>query len=108
MDKSEKPPVTTTVTVAGLNAGNPSSLTTTTRAVNSQGIARHITQRVAVRDADLFQRLCAEVSQGDEISVTLVTDWSATDYRMSLVDFAKLTADVSRPMPTRELAAQAA
>ncbi len=99
---------TTTATVVAVTAGDPPSLTTIKRAVNPQGITRHITQKVAVRDDALFQRLCAEVSPGDEIRVTLVTDWSATDYMMSLVAFAKGTADAPAALPVKELASQAA
>jgi len=69
---------------------------------------RHTTQRVAVRDGTLFKRLCAEVSPGDELQVTLVTDWSATDYMMSLVDFVKASETVPAATPAKELAAQAA
>ncbi len=108
MNEPTETRITTTATVVAVAAGDPPSLTTIKRAVNPRGIARHITQKVAVRDDALFKRLCAEVSPGDEIQVTLVTDWSATDYMMSLVAFASLTADIPAAPPVKELAAQSA
>ncbi len=59
--------ITTTATVVAIAAGDPPALTIVKRAVNPQGIARHITQKVAVRDARLFERLRAEVGKGDGI-----------------------------------------
>jgi len=99
--------ITTTTTVVAITPGTPPALTTVKRAVNPQGIARHITQKVAVRDARLFERLCAEVSKGDEIKTILVTDLSAADYSMTLIDFTKAAEDVP-VAPARELAAQSA
>jgi len=108
MAEATETEVTTTTTVVAVAAGNPPSLTTIKRAVSSQGVARHITQKVAVRDEALFKRLCAEVSRGDEIRVILVTDFSAKDYMMSLVDFAKTVGGTAAALPVRELASQAA
>lgn len=108
MAEAMKSEITTTATVVAITAGNPPALTTVKRAVNPQGIARHITQKVAVRDAHLFERLRAEVGKGDEIAATLVTDLAATDYTMSLVDFVKAAEDVPAAAPVRELATQSA
>lgn len=108
MPESTKSEITTTATVVAITAGDPPTLTTVKRAVNPQGIARHITQKVAVRDARLFKRLHAEVEKGDEIKTTLVTDLSAVDYTMSLVDFVKAAEDVPAAATVRELAAQSA
>lgn len=107
MSEPTETQITTTATVVAVAAGDPPSLTTIKRAVNPQGIARHIMQKVAVRDEALFERLCVEVAKGDEIRVTLVTDWSATDYTMSLVDFVRAVEDVPAA-PARMVAAQVA
>lgn len=107
MAKNTKSEITTTATVVAITAGDPPALTTVKRAINPQGIARHITQKVAVRDARLFERLRAEVREGDEIQTTLVTDLSAVDYTMSVVDFARAAEDAPAD-PSRELAAQSA
>ena len=77
--------------MVSLAAGDPPSLTIVKCAVNAQGITRHITQQVAVRNYALFQRLCPEVSKDDDLRLTLVTNLSAVDYRMTLVDFSRLT-----------------
>ena len=108
MAETIKTEITTTATVVAITAGDPPALTTVKRAVSPQGGARHITQKVAVRDAHLFGRLCAEVNKGDEIKATLVTDLSAADYFMTLVDFSKATEDVPAVPSARELASQAA
>ena len=107
MAETTKTEIMTTATVVAITAGEPPSLTTLKRAVNPHGVARHITQKVAVRDARLFERLRAEVRKGDEIKVILVTDLSAADYFMTLVDFTKAAEDVPTA-PIRELSSQAA
>ena len=108
MPESTKSEITTTATVIAITAGDPPALTTVKRAVNPQGIMRHITQKVAVRDTALFERLRAEVGRGDEIKTTLVTDLSAADYTMPLVDFVKAAEDLPAAATVRELAAQSA
>lgn len=79
--------VTTTVTVADLVPGNPPALVTIKRAVNTQGIARHLTQRILVPNTSLAQRLFTEVRRGDEITLTLTITWAAESYETELTDF---------------------
>lgn len=88
MAEMTKTEVTTTVTVADLVPGDPSALVAVKRAVNSQGIARHITQRISIRSAELARRLFAEVQRGDEVTLTLTTVWADDDYETELSDFA--------------------
>ena len=40
---------------------------------------KHISEKVAVIDKDLFQRLISEVKVGDEIEATTVTSWPSLD-----------------------------
>ncbi len=87
MAETTKTEVTTTVIVTDLIPGDPPALVTVKRAVNSQGNVRHITQRIAVRDRSLAQRLFAEVRPGDEITLTLTTTWAAESYETDLCDF---------------------
>jgi len=61
---------------------------TTKRAVNSQGIARHLTQKVSVTNPLLAQRLFSEVQRGDEVTLTLTTTWTADSYETLLTDFS--------------------
>ena len=107
MSETTETQFSATTTVVAITAGDPPALTTVKRAVNPQGIARHTTQKVAVRDARLFERLRAEVSKGDEIKTILVTDLSTADYSMTLVDFTNAAEDVPAA-PIRELATQSA
>ncbi len=80
--------VTTAVTVADLISGERPALVAVKRIVNSQGISRHLTQKVSVSSLALAQRLFAEVHRGDEITLTLTTTWTADSYETLLTDFA--------------------
>ena len=80
--------VITIVSVVDLLPGSPPALITVKRAVNLQGIARHITQKILVRDAGLAQRLFAEVRPGDEVTLTLTTIWTDTSYETDVTSFA--------------------
>lgn len=82
-----KTEVTTTVIVADLVPGEPPALVAVKRAVNSQGVARHLTQKVTVTSPALAQRLFTEVHRGDEITLTLTTTWAAESYETVLTDF---------------------
>jgi len=98
MAETTKTEVITTVIVADIILGDPLALVTVKRAVNSQGIARHITQKTLVRDPNLAQRLFAEVRRGDEVTLTLTTTWTAESYETNLTDFVVplKTEDTSR------------
>lgn len=87
MSDPTKTEVTTTVIVADLIPDEPPALVTVKRAVNSQGIARHLTQKVTITNPALAQRLFAEVQRGDEITLTLTTTWTADTYETLLTDF---------------------
>ena len=88
MTDTTKTEVTTTVIVADLIPSNPPAIMTTKRAVNSQGIARHLTQKVSVTNPLLAQRLFSEVQRGDEVTLTLTTTWTADSYETLLTDFS--------------------
>ena len=108
MNESSVITMTTLSTVVGIVEGDPPSLVTVKYAVNSRGIGRHITQRMAFADRCLFDRFAAEVHKGEEVRLTTFTDWSAANFRTKLVDFEKLTTDAPAPSPAKELVAQAA
>ena len=59
------------------------------------GGKRLFTQKVAVTDAVLFQRLCAEVRIGDKIQATVATVWSRDQYTTRLTNFCPLSATIS-------------
>ena len=87
MSETTKTEVTTTVMVADLIPGERPALIAVKRAVNSQGVARHLTQKVRISSTALAQRLFAEVQRGDEITLTLTTTWSEESYETLLTDF---------------------
>ncbi len=73
------------------------------------GGKRLFTQKVAVTDTVLFQRLCKEVHVGDTkqkcekahvgdmIKATVVTDWRSDHYTTRLETFEKISVPVSVP-----------
>ena len=79
--------MTTIVIVADLIPGERPALIAVKCAVNSLGIARHLTQKVLVPSTALAQRLFAEVQRGDEITLTLTTNWTEDSYEIQLTDF---------------------
>jgi hypothetical protein len=87
MAETIKTEVITTVVVTDIIPGDPLALVTVKRAINSQGIARHITQKTLVRDPNLARRLFAEVRRGDEVTLTLTTAWTAESYETEISDF---------------------
>ena len=104
MTKTE---VTTTLTIVDLIPGDPPALVTVKRAVNPSGIARHMTQKVLVRDPALAQRLFAEVQRGDEVTLTLTTTWAAENYETDLTNFAlpiRLESNSPKEAPTLQTA----
>lgn len=60
-----------------------------------KGGKRLFTQKVAVTDAALFQRLCAEVRIGDIIQATVATVWHRDQYATHLAAFCPLSTFVS-------------
>lgn len=89
--------VTSRVKVTDILPGDPPAILTVERAVNSSGAVRHFTQKVPVCDANLFRRLSSEVNKGDEITVTIVTEWYEADYTSCLADYSLLPQNTAAP-----------
>lgn len=87
MSDVTKTEVATTIIIADLTPSDPPAIVTVKRAVNSEGSARHLTQKVMVPNLVLAHRLFAEVQRGDEITLTLTTTWTANSYETQLTDF---------------------
>ena len=48
------------------------------------------TQKLRIADPDLMRRLQTEVHPGNEISITITTDWHDDAYRSSLTGYSVL------------------
>jgi hypothetical protein len=84
----EREDITVTVTVLGIQPGNPPRLLTGERLSRDGKPGKLFQQAVPVPDADLFARLTAQVCTGDMISVTVTTEWYEDGYKTYLTDFA--------------------
>jgi len=94
--------VTSKVEVLDIIAGEPTYLLTAQRAARPDGKVRTITQKVAVLDASVLHRLYENANKGDEIEVTIVTEWSKNGYSTYLFDFRPISAPtegVTSPTP---------
>ena len=81
---------TSKVEVLDIIAGEPAYLLIAQHATRRDGKQRTITQKVRVLDATLFSRFSATVNKGDEVEVTIVTEWSKRGYTTHLSDFRSL------------------
>ena len=63
------------------------------RLVNGRG--RTISEKVPVPDATLWRHFTSDVSKGDEIRITVETDWSDPDLATRLTDFTVVTAPLA-------------
>jgi hypothetical protein len=79
--------VTRTVQVLDILPGDPPQILTAERLRRNGRPGRLFQQLVPVPDNSLFARLTAQVSKGDTITITVVTEWRATDYRSYLCEF---------------------
>lgn len=86
--------VTVRGTVTGLVPGSPPTLAFYQRLSVMGGKEKTFTQWLKVPDDDLFRRLQEQVRPGDEIEVTVTTDWDDEDYDTYLTDF---TPPITRP-----------
>lgn len=84
----EREIVNTIVTVRGIVADDPPLLSFEQRLKGLNGTEKLHSQWVAILDAALLRRLEHEVVPGDEIAVTLASDWTDDDYATSLLDFS--------------------
>jgi hypothetical protein len=80
-------PITRTVELVEVVAGDPPAIVTRERLVGMGGRTRTFTQKIAVVDPTLYRRLLRDVTSGDGVEVTTATDWSAAGARTYLVDF---------------------
>lgn len=97
--------VTNRVTVLDVIPGEPAFLLIGQLAARADGNKRTITQKVRVLD-DVFSRIRATVSKGDEIEVTIVTEWSKLGYASYMSDFCSDVHD-SELLHTPTMAAKA-
>ena len=94
--------VTSKVKVVDIQVGEPAYLLTAQCAARPDGKVRTITQKVRVLDTALLSRLTASIEKGDEIEMTIVTEWSQTGYSTYLFDFRAIPAqaeDGTSPLP---------
>jgi hypothetical protein len=85
--------ITRTVTLVDLVMGDPPAIITRERLVGRGGRTRTFTQKITVPDQELFRRVRERTAKGDEIEITTVTDWSATELPTFLTDFAVAKRD---------------
>jgi hypothetical protein len=83
----EKEAITVTVTVLGIQPGNPPRLLIGERLSDNGKPGKFFQQSVPVLDVDLFARLASQVCTGDTISVTVTTEWYEDGYKTYLTDF---------------------
>jgi hypothetical protein len=88
--------VTRTVQVLDIVPGDPPHILTAERLHRDGKPGRLFQQLVPIPDTQLFARLASEVSKGDTVTVTVVTDWCGTDYRSYLSDFAPCASEASK------------
>ena len=84
--------VTSRVKVLDIIIGDPASLLIAQSAVRPDGKVRTITQKIRIQDAAVLSRLAATVNKGDDIEVTVVTEWSKSGYSTSLCDFRAVSS----------------
>ena len=80
--------VSTSVTVTGLVPGDPPMLAFIKRLRHKGGEEKVHSQWSPVPDSEVFRRLQTEVSAGDQIEVTLVTEWDDDSITTHVADFA--------------------
>ena len=98
---TETSQTTRTVKITDIIGGDSPAVLTSERVSDARGRTRLFTQKVPVPDVALFTRLSAEVVKGDEVEVTVVTQWTDDDYTTSLADFRKVCdqcAEVTAPL----------
>ena len=86
--------VTSRVKVLDIIAEDPASLLIAQRAVRSDGNVRTVTQKIRVQDTAILSRLTAMVQKGDDIEVTIVTEWSKSGYATFLSDFRAVSSHI--------------
>jgi len=80
---------TAEVVVGGVSLGEHPSITVIYDTVGRGGASRRFVRQLSIADPSLFRRLKADVSQGDNIEVTVTTDWYDTGSITVLEDFNK-------------------
>jgi hypothetical protein len=87
--------VTRPVRLLDIVAGDPPAIVTYEQFRLPSGGVKNFTQEVPVLDAALYQRLLREVQVGDEVQITVVTEWGQSGVPHYLTDFARV------PLPTK-------
>jgi hypothetical protein len=82
--------VTTIVTLLDVVPGAPPAILTRARFRLKTGGTKTITQKVPVHDPALFRRFVAEIAKGDEVEITVTTDWSKPGLPTQLDAFARV------------------
>lgn len=96
--------VTVRVKVVDILPGDCPAIITVEQFCTPSGKVRPFTQKVAVPDASLFERLLREVGKGEDIEAIVITAWYADDYQTSLAHFSTLENVSSMPQPAAALA----
>ncbi len=84
--------VTSKVKVLDIIFDDPAYLLVAQHAARADGKVRTLTQKIRVQDAAVLSRLAATVNKGDDIEVTIVTEWSKSGYSTSLFDFRAMSS----------------
>jgi hypothetical protein len=83
--------VTTTMRVLDIIRGQPPKVLLARLATRPDGKQRMITLKLDVPDINLSSRLLSEISKGDEIGATVVTDWTDQGYSTHLSGYSKVS-----------------
>ncbi len=90
--------VTSVVTLVDVVPGDerhlPAIIASTSVLLKSGG-RKTVTEKVPVPDPALLSRLIGEVAKGDELQITVETDWSHPDLPTRLVAFSVVGAGVA-------------
>ena len=77
-------------TVVGLTPGNTASVTIS-RETHHNNKSRTMVQKLQMSD-ELFARLLRDVSIGQDIEATIITEWRKSGYRTYLAEFQSVAA----------------
>ena len=88
--------VTRPVRVLDIVPGPPPAILTYERFPLEGGGEKFFTQKVPILDDALYERLRREVAAGDDVEITVVTEWPKPGSPMYLASFARLQLPAQR------------
>lgn len=92
----EKDVVTRTAQILDILPGDPPRILTGERLTRAGQAVRMFQQMIPVPDGALFKRFTGRVSKGDEVEVTVTTEWCSDGYTTFLNDFTAAEAGKER------------